>query len=83
MTEHILEQVKKDVEFLLTFTPASDPAKVEPNLAPMFYITGTYEGDMKLAKKVQDIRERYGIVEQNDEEEDFEEITGKEFFGKI
>ena len=76
MTEHILEQVKEDVEFLLTFTPASDPAKVEPNLAPMFYITGTYEGDLKLAEKVKAIRERYDIVEQNDEDEDFEETAG-------
>lgn len=74
MTEHILEQVREDIEFLLTFTPASDPSRVVPNLAAMMYVTGTYEGDMELAKKVQGIRERYNIVEQDDEEEDFEEI---------
>lgn len=75
MTDHILEQVKKDIEFLLSFTPASNPGMVEPRLASMFYITGTYEGDMKLAEKVQSIRERYDIVE-HDEEEDFEETAG-------
>ena len=74
MTEHILEKVKEDVEFLLTFTPADDPAKVEPNLAPMFYVTGTYEGDLELAEKVKRIRERYDIVAQDDKEEDFGEI---------
>jgi hypothetical protein len=74
VTEHILEQVKEDVEFLLRFTPADHPTKVEPNLAPMFYVTGTYEGDLRLAEKVQGIRERYDIVETNDEEEDFEEV---------
>jgi hypothetical protein len=74
VTEHILEQVKEDVEFLLRFTPADHPTKVEPDLAPMFYVTGTYEGDLRLAEKVQGIRERYDIVETNDEEEDFEEV---------
>jgi len=74
VTDHILEQVKEDVEFLLTFTPADNPAKVEPNLAPCFYVTGTYEGDLVLAEKVMGIRERYDIVATDDEEEDFEEV---------
>lgn len=76
MTEHILEQVKEDVEFLLEFTPASDPSEVVPNLAGMMYVTGTYEGDMALAERVRGIRERYDIVMLDDEEEDFEEIGG-------
>ena len=74
MTEHILTQVKEDVEFLLEFMPAKDPAEVAEGLAPMFYVTGTYEGDVKLADRVRDIRERYEIVAQNDEEEDFGEV---------
>jgi len=74
VTEHILEQVKEDVEFLLDFTPASDPSEVVPDLAAMFYVSGTYEGDIEIAKRVQIIRERYNIVAENDEEEDFEEI---------
>lgn len=73
MTEHILEQVKEDVEFLLSFTPASGPSEVAPDLAPMFYVSGTYEGDVEIAKRVQIIRERYDI-EMNDEEEDFEDV---------
>ena len=74
MTEHILTQVKEDVEFLLEFMPAKDPSQVAEGLAPMFYVTGTYEGDVELAGRVRDIRERYEIVAQNDEEEDFGEV---------
>lgn len=70
----VLEQVRKDMEFLLSFTPASNPLEVEPNLAPMFYITGTYEGDVKIAEKVKAIRDRYDIVMINPEEEDFEDV---------
>ena len=74
MTTDVLEQVKEDIKFLLSFTPASDPAEVEPGLAPMFYITLTYEGDVALAKRVKEIRDRYHIEVENPEEEDFEEI---------
>lgn len=65
------EKVREDIEFLLTFIPASDPNQVEQGLAPMFYITGTYEGDVKLATRVKEICERYDITTTNDEEEDF------------
>lgn len=78
MTHNILSQVtdvvKKDIEFLLTFVPATDPNQVQEGLAPMFYITGTYEGDVELAKKIQEICERYSIVVDYDEEEDFEGV---------
>lgn len=74
MTTDVLEQVKEDIKFLLSFTPASDPAEVEQGLAPMFYITGTWEGDVELAKRVHEIRARYDIMVDNPEEEDFEEI---------
>lgn len=74
MTEHILTQVKEDVEFLLEFMPATDPSQVVQGLATMFYVTDSYEGDVKLAERVQGIRERYEIVSRNDEEEDFGEI---------
>jgi len=68
------EHIRKDIEFLLRFIPATDPAQVEQGLAPMFYITGTYEGDVDLATKVKTICDRYGIVLQNDEEEDYEGV---------
>lgn len=74
MTADVLKQVKEDIEFLLSFTPASDPAEVSQGLAPMFYITGTYEGDLKLAERVHDIRDRYDIPVGDPEEEDFEEV---------
>lgn len=74
MTTDVLEQVRKDIEFLLSFTPASDPSEVESGLAPMFYITLTYEGDVELAEKVKVIRDRYDIVAINPEEEDFEGV---------
>jgi len=65
------EQVRKDIEFLLTFVPATDPAKVVKGLAPMFYVTGTYEGDVELAKKAKAIIDRYDIEVDDPEEEDF------------
>lgn len=73
MAEHILEQVKEDVEFLLEYMPATDPSQVVDGLASMFYVTGTYEGDVALATRIRDIRERYDVA-SHDEEEDFEEI---------
>lgn len=73
MTEHILTQVKEDVEFLLEYMPATDPSQVVDGLASMFYVTGTYEGDLALATRVRDIQERYEIAQQDDEE-DFEEV---------
>ena len=74
MTTDVLEQVKEDIKFLLDFTPASDPSEVVPGLAPMFYITGTYEGDMQLAERVHEIRDRYDIMVTDPKDEDFEEI---------
>lgn len=68
------DQVRKDIEFLLSFAPANDPDQVSEGLAPMFYITGTYEGDVKLARRVKEICERYGIVLDYDETEDFEGV---------
>lgn len=68
------DQVRKDIEFLLSFVPATKSAQVSEGLAPMFYVTGTYEGDVKLATRVQEICERYDIVLDYDEDEDFEGI---------
>lgn len=74
MATDILEQVKSDMEFLLTFTPAKDPREVERGLSPMFYVTGTYEGDIELAQRVKDIRDRYDIQDALLEDEDYEEV---------
>ena len=76
MAKDILEKVKDDITFLLALAPASDPNDVEPNLAPMFYITGTYAGDVDLAGKIKEIKDRYDIQEVAPEDEDFEEELG-------
>lgn len=73
IVDETAETIRQDIEFLLRFIPATDPKQVEQGLAPMFYITGTYEGDVSLATKVKEICDRYGIVIHNDEEEDYEE----------
>lgn len=74
MTHNILEEVKDDIRFLLTLAPASNPDDVEPNLSKMFYVTGSYEGDVALVSRIKDIRDRYDLHEVAPEEEDFEEI---------
>lgn len=68
------KQVREDIEFLLGFAPALDPEQVAPGLASMFYATGTYEGDVELARKVKEICERYDIILDYDNDEDFEGI---------
>ena len=78
MTANILtdtaDQVRKDIEFLLSFAPANDPNQVAEGLMSMAYVTGTYDGDVKLARRVKEICERYGIVLDYDETEDFEGV---------
>ena len=68
------DTVRNDIEFLLTFAPATKPEQVAEGLAPMFYVTGTYDGDVKLARRVHEICERYDIVLDYDEDEDFEGV---------
>lgn len=66
-------KVKEDIEFLLSFTPTDDPDAIPAGLAPMFYITNTYKGDVELAKRVHQIRDYYDIPVGDPEDEDFEE----------
>lgn len=68
------DKVRKDIEFLLSFVPATEPMQVREGLAPMFYVTGSYDGDITLANRVQEICERYDIILDHDENEDFEGI---------
>ena len=74
MAQDILEKVKDDIKFLLQLAPASDPNDVVPDLAKMFYATGSYEGDLALVSRVKEIMDRYDIHEVDPEDEDFEEI---------
>lgn len=73
MNEDLLQQIRKDIEFLLSFVPAKHPSEVEKGLAPMFYVTSSYEGDMELATRVQAICERYA-TSLDDEDEDFVDV---------
>jgi len=74
VAKDILEDVKDDIRFLLKLAPASDPNDVVPDLAKMFYATGSYEGDVALVGRIKDIMDRYDIHEVAPEDEDFEEI---------
>ena len=75
MPNDILEDVKDDIKFLLKLAPASDPSDVVPDLAKMFYATGSYEGDLALVSRVKEIMDRYDIHEVAPEDEDFEDIA--------
>lgn len=56
------QQVLLDIKFLLGFAPAERPEQVSPGLNPMFYLTGNYEGDVVIATRIQEMRDRYGIA---------------------
>lgn len=74
MNDNLLQQIREDIKFLLSFAPALAPDDVDSGLAPMFYLTGTYEGDVAVAKRVQDICDRYEVGEDVvDENEDLTE----------
>lgn len=68
-----IEQIKEDIEFLLSFCPAQSLSQVEDNLPPMFYITGSYQGDKEIAARVERICERYQITLDFDHE-DFADV---------
>lgn len=59
-------QLKKDIEFLLSFAPCDDPEEVPEGLNPMFYFTNTHEGDVKIAQRIKDIRDRYLNNQEDD-----------------
>lgn len=69
-------RLRDDLKFLLSFAPAQSPEHVVDGLAPMFYVTLTYKGDLELAERVADIRRRYGI--DLDEIEDYEDYDESE-----
>lgn len=68
------DDVVSDIRFLLSFVPAESPDQVEPGLIPMTYLTGSYEGDVKLARRVENIRDKYGIESTSDIEELISEL---------
>ena len=57
----LFEEVRKDINFLLSLVP-DWTKEVPPKLDATFYGTGTYEGDLKVKKRVDKIREKYSLV---------------------
>lgn len=55
------EVAKKDIEFLLSFSPGID--EVPAGLMAMFYVTGTYQGDVDLVNRLREITKRWNISE--------------------
>lgn len=62
----MIKQLKSDISFLLQFVPALTPDEVKDGLSIMFYVTGSYEGDLKLAKRIDKIRKSYEINESDE-----------------
>jgi hypothetical protein len=54
-------EAKEDMEFLLNFAPTVDPKLVIPGLMSFNYLTGTYEGDLKLVTRVKAIVDKYSL----------------------
>ena len=55
------KQVCEDIKFLMSFVDYINVEDVPVGLGPMFYITLTQSGDERLASRVREIRERYGL----------------------
>jgi hypothetical protein len=62
-------QIKEDFEFLLSFAPGHDVDDLPEGLGPMFYLTGTYEGDYKIVKRISEIVDRYNLETNHGVEE--------------
>ena len=58
--------MKSDIAFLLSFAPCDNPSEVPEGLSAMFYFSGTYEGDLAIAKRIADIKARHGIAQSSD-----------------
>jgi len=58
-------QLEQDIKFLLSFVPCDSPDDVPEGLNPMFYFTGTCEGDREIARKISDIRSRYNVDQES------------------
>lgn len=72
MHDNIFETIQSDIEFLVSFLPARRVKDVEPGWAPMFYITGTYEGDIAIMQRIEEICQKYNLdLHSHDAKEDF------------
>lgn len=63
-------QIREDIKFLIDQMPTTDPDAVVPNLPDFMYYTKSYTGDVRLAKRIQDMCVRYEIDLNDDEDKD-------------
>ena len=72
LVEETDAQLKNDILFLLSFVPALNKDAVIPDLCATFYFTGSFNGDLELVSKIENIVNRYGVdVDEVDDVEDF------------
>lgn len=55
-----IDKKKEDIKFLLRFVPEW-ALKTEPNLNPTFYGTGSYNSDLEIVKRIQQIKDEIGV----------------------
>ena len=64
-----LEEMAKDIKFLMSFVDYLNVDDVPEGLDPTFYHTLTQSGDEKLAEQVKAIKQKYHLVSQMKEGE--------------
>ena len=55
-------ELKADMEFLLSFVPATQVSQVVSGLVSVCYITGNYEDELKLVEKIENIMGKYNLA---------------------
>ena len=50
-----INELEKDCKYLLSFAPHRYPPE---KMSPMFYKTGTYEGDVEISERIKKIKSR-------------------------
>lgn len=59
--EQSIEEIKRDISFLLGFVPALKAEEVVEGLCSSFYFTGSYKDDVVLVSRIETIVESYNI----------------------
>ena len=59
---------EQDIKLLLSFTPKDKPEEVPKGLSPEFYHTLDYDSEVKIATRIQGIRDQ---LNSSDNQEDY------------
>jgi len=54
----LIENLERDVKFLLSFAPEDKPEDVEKGLSPEFYHSLSYDSEVEIAVRIQGIRDQ-------------------------